>query len=78
MSQQHRHEYAADFPRGLPARLMKTSREVLAAKPRQQDALQPAQIRQVRAGVKVKDVTTPVPHVLLFAIAPQTYAIWQY
>ena len=30
-----------------------------------------------RAGVKVKDVTTPVPHVLLFAIAPRTHAIWQ-
>ena len=33
----------------------------------QRDAPRPAQIRQVRAGVNVKDVTTPVPRVLLSA-----------
>ena len=34
---------------------------------KRRDAPRPAQIRQIRAGVKVKDVTAPVPRVLLSA-----------
>src|SRR4029453_13049001 len=34
---------------------------------KRQDAPPPAPIRQVRAGVNMKDVTAPVPRVLLFA-----------
>jgi hypothetical protein len=65
VSLRHRHEYAVDLPRGLPAGDGKPTQEFPAdfvdgCAPR------PAQIRQVRAGVNLRDVTTPVPRVLLF------------
>ena len=64
MSLRYRHEYAVDIPRGLPAGNGKPTQEFPAdfvggCAPR------PAQIRQVRAGVRWRDVTTPVPRVLL-------------
>jgi hypothetical protein len=67
MSQRHRHGYAADLPHGLPDGSMETAQGVPATSAYGKDAPHPAHIRQVRAGVKMKDVTTPVPRVLLFA-----------
>ncbi|MGH2374290.1 MAG: hypothetical protein ACRDIC_12610, partial [bacterium] len=77
MSQQHRHEYAAGFPRGLPARQLKTSPKVPAIETtttagRTATGPDPPDFEPVS---RLKDVTTPVPHVLLFAIAPQAHAI---
>ena len=67
MSQRPRHRYAADLPRGLPDRPSENPPGSSRRNGKQRDAPRPAHIRQVRAGVKVKDVTTPVPLVLLSA-----------
>jgi hypothetical protein len=56
VSQRPRHGYAAGFPRGLPRPLLNTVVEVLAAPFGRRDAPRPAQIRQVRAGVSLRDV----------------------
>lgn len=63
MSLRHRHEYAVDLPRGLPADFRKPTQEF----PADLDgcAPRPALIRQVRAGGPLRDVTTLVPRVLL-------------
>ncbi len=55
MSQRHRHEYAADLPRGLPGSIGKPPR---SSPPFTGSGAHraPAQIRQVRAGVNLKDV----------------------
>lgn len=66
MTQRPRHEYAAGFPRGLPRTLLNTVVEVLAAP--SGDETHRARPRSARfepvSGLK--DVVTPVPHVLLF------------
>lgn len=66
MSQRPRHEYAADFPRGLPRPLLNTVVEVPAAP--SDDETHRARPRSARfepvSGLK--DVVTPVPRVLLF------------
>ena len=54
MSQQHRHEYAAGFPRGLPARLMKTSRKVPAVTNNCGTHCDRPRSARFRAGVKVE------------------------
>ena len=57
MSQQHRHEYAAGFPRGLPARQMKTSRKVPASKRNKKNSgthCDRPRSARFRAGVKVE------------------------
>jgi hypothetical protein len=65
----HRHGYAVDLHRGLPARLENTSREFPDRhdkKNRQPDAHRtPARIHRVRAGKPSRGVTTPVSHVYL-------------
>ena len=62
-----RHGYAAGLPHGLPDQRSFTTPEVPAASVDGGTAPHPAQIRQVQAGVPVKDVITPVPRVLLSA-----------
>ncbi|GAB3969166.1 hypothetical protein GCM10029978_039970 [Actinoallomurus acanthiterrae] len=64
MSLRHRHEYAADLPHGLPVSNGKPTQEFPTGSA-DGCAPRPAQIHQVRAGVKWRDVTTPVPLVLL-------------
>ncbi len=63
MSLRHRHEYAVDLPRGLPAGFHKPTQKFRT------DlggcAPHPAPIRQVRAGGPLRDVMTLVPRVLL-------------
>ncbi len=66
MSQQHRHEYTAGLPHGLPVRLSYTSRK-FPPPHGQRCALRPAQIRQVRAGGPGEGRKAPVPRVLLSA-----------
>ena len=67
MSQRPRHAYAAGFQRGLPDRQTKTSPEVPAATANSETH----RIRPISARFepvsKLKDVTTPVPRVLLSA-----------
>ena len=69
MSPRHRCEYAADLPHSLPDSMWKPPKEFPASQPSQGStprcAPLPAQIRQVRAGRAKRDVTTPVPLVLL-------------
>ena len=62
MPLRHRHEYAADLPRGLPAGdfTQPGSRPPTVGVHRT-----PAQIRQVRAGVPLERLYTLVPHVHL-------------
>jgi hypothetical protein len=60
-----RHEYAAGLPRGLPAGNGKPTQKFPAGVAADRCAPRAAQIRQVRAGVQMEDVTTPVPLVLL-------------
>lgn len=63
MSLRHRHEYAVDLPRGLPAGFHKPTQKF----PTDLGgcAPHPAPIRQVRAGGPLRDVMTLVPRVLL-------------
>jgi SRSO17 transposase len=63
VSLRYRHEYAADLPRGLHGQQGQTIREVPHLEGGH--APRPAHIRQVRAGEALRDVTTPVPRVLL-------------
>ena len=78
MSQQHRHGYAADLPHGLPTPEMKTPPEVPAAPVHGKDALRPAHIRQVRAGVKVEGRNNAGSSRTPFHHARRTRTIWQY
>jgi hypothetical protein len=67
VSQRHRHRYAADLPHGLPGLVKEPSREVPAA----QRSGGTHRARPVSTRFEpvheIKDVTTPVPRVLLSA-----------
>ncbi|MCW2859793.1 MAG: hypothetical protein JWP48_1501 [Actinoallomurus sp.] len=65
VSQRHRHEYAAVLPHGLPDGIGIPAKEFPAPLFRGGRAPPPAQISQVRAGLSLRDVTTPVPRALL-------------
>ena len=64
MSQRHRYEYAVVIPRGLPDSFGIPAKEFPAPQGRVRTASGPER-GQVRAGVSLRDVTTPVPRVLL-------------
>jgi len=63
LPQRSRHDYAADLHHGLPGRGFHRPRKFPASLGR--DAPHPAQICQIRAGIALRGVTTPVPRVLL-------------
>jgi hypothetical protein len=63
VSLRHRHEYAADFPMASTGSRVKPPAKFPAHIGGY--APHPAQIHQVRAGEGLRDVTTPVPRVLL-------------
>ncbi len=65
VSQRPRHRYAVDLPCDLHGRQMKTLRRVLAASVDSETHRARPRSARFRVGVKVQDVTTPVPHVLL-------------
>ena len=67
MSQRHRHEYAADLPHGLPRPVKEPPREVPAA--RRYGGTHRARPLSTRFEpvYGLKDVTAPVPRVLLSA-----------
>jgi len=56
VSQQHRHEYAASLPRGLPGSIGKPPQELPNSFTGSGTHRLPAQIRRVRAGVNLRDV----------------------
>jgi len=66
VSQRHRHRYAADLPHGLPRLLKESSREVPAARSGGTHRARPVSTR-FEPVHEIKDVTTPVPRVLLSA-----------
>ena len=67
MSQRNRHRYAADLPHGLPGLVKEASREVPAAqRPSGTYRARPVSTR-FEPVYEIKDVTTPVPRVLLSA-----------
>ena len=65
MSQRHRHGYAADFPRDLHDLQVKTCREVLAANANSDTHRVRPKSARLESVSELKDVTTPVPRVLL-------------
>ena len=65
MSQRHRHGYAADFPRDLHDLRVKTCREVLAANASSDTHRVRPKSARLESVSELKDVTTPVPRVLL-------------
>src|SRR5216684_3333537 len=67
VSQRPRHAYAAGFRRGLPDRQMKTSPGVLAASVYSETHRVRPRSARFEPVSKLKDVTTPVPRVLLSA-----------
>jgi hypothetical protein len=71
------HGYAAGLHHGLPGHGLHQPGEFPAAARGCQNAPLPAQIRQIRAGLALRGVTTPVPRVLL-SIPLRTRTIWQY
>jgi hypothetical protein len=66
VSQRHRHEYAADLPHGLPGPVKEPSREVPTARSGGTHRARPVSTR-FEPVHEIKDVTTPVPRVLLSA-----------
>jgi hypothetical protein len=66
VSQRHRHRYAADFPHGLPGLVKESSREVPAARSGGTHRARPISTR-FEPVHEMKDVTMPVPRVLLSA-----------
>src|SRR6266851_4309061 len=67
MSQRPRHAYAADFQRGLPGQQIKTFPGVLAASVNSETRRARPRSARFEPVSKLKDVTTPVPRVLLSA-----------
>jgi hypothetical protein len=67
VSQRHRHGYAADLPHGLPGLVKEPSREVPAAKRSGETHRARPLSARFEPVYGMKDVTTPVPHVLLSA-----------
>jgi len=65
VSQRHRHGYAADFPRDLHDLRVKTCREVLAANASSDTHRVRPKSARLESVSELKDVTTPVPRVLL-------------
>jgi len=67
VSQRHRHGYAADLPHGLPGLVKEPSRKVPAGlQPGGTHRARPVSTR-IEPVYEMKDVTTPVPRVLLSA-----------
>ena len=65
MSQRPRHRYAVDLPCDLHDRQLKTCREVLAASVNGETLRVRPKSARLESVSRLKDVTTPVPHVLL-------------
>ena len=65
MSQRPRHRYAVDLPCDLHDRQVKTCREVLAASVNSETHRVRPKSARLESVSRLKDVTTPVPHVLL-------------
>jgi hypothetical protein len=78
VSQRPRHEYAADLPHGLPAWLLHTTREVLAATVNSETRRARPKSARFRVGVKIEgrnnagSSRTPLHH------ARRARTIWQY